>query len=73
MPRKEGGRGLISTEECVKLAIRGLEVYIRGSEEILIQTSRGEKIDGLESVRVLKRSKKRLGEESSTGSLFEAD
>ena len=26
IPRKEGGRGLISVEDCVELAIRGLEV-----------------------------------------------
>ena len=26
IPRKEGGRGFISTEDCVELAIRGLEV-----------------------------------------------
>ena len=26
--RKEGGRGLISIEDCVELAIRGLEVYV---------------------------------------------
>ena len=39
----------------------------------LIQASRGDKIDGLEAVRILKRSKIRLGEESSTGSVFEAD
>ena len=36
IPRKEGGRGLISTEDCAELAIRGLEVYVHGSEEILI-------------------------------------
>ena len=34
--RKEGGRGLISIEDCVELAIRGLEVYVRRSEERLI-------------------------------------
>ena len=28
IPRKEGGRGLISIEECVELAIRGLEVHV---------------------------------------------
>ena len=42
IPRKEGGRGLISIEDCVKLAIRGLEVYAHGSEERLIQAARGE-------------------------------
>ena len=56
--RKKGGRGLISIEDCVELAIRGLEVYVHGSEERLIQTARGDKIDGLEAVSALKRSKK---------------
>ena len=76
--RKEGGRGLISIEDCVELAIRGLKVYVHGSEKRLIQAARGDKIDGLEAASVLKRSKKeekirRLGGESSTWSVFEAD
>ena len=58
IPRKEGRRGLISIEDCVELAIRGLEVYADGSDERLIQAARGDKIDGLEAARVLKRSKK---------------
>ena len=58
IPRKEGGRGLISTEDCVELAITGLEVYVHGSEERLIQAARGDKIDDLETAIVLKRSKK---------------
>ena len=37
VPRKEGGGSLISIEDCVELAIRGLEVYVHGSEERLIQ------------------------------------
>ena len=49
---------MISIEDCVELAIRGLEVYVHGSEEILIQAARGDKIDGLEAASVLKRSKK---------------
>ena len=44
IPRKEGGRGLISIEDCVELAIRGLEVYVHESEERLIQAARGDKI-----------------------------
>ena len=36
IPRKEGRRGLMSIEDCVELAIRGLEVYVHGSEERLI-------------------------------------
>ena len=42
IPRKEGGRGLISIEDCVELAIRGLEVNVHGSEERLIQAARGD-------------------------------
>ena len=33
-------------------------MYVQGSEEMLIQPARGDKIDGLEAVSVLKRSKK---------------
>ena len=57
IPRKEGGRGLISINDCVELAIRGLEVYVHGCEERLIQAARGDKIDSLEAPSVLKRSK----------------
>ena len=48
---------MISIKDCVELAIRGLEVYVHGSEERLIQAARGDKIDGLEAASVLKRSK----------------
>ena len=58
IPRKEVGRGLIFIEDCVDLAIRGLEVYVHGNEERLIQAPKGDKIDGLETESVLKRSKK---------------
>ena len=44
IPRKEGGRGLISIEDCVELAIRGFKVYVHGSEERLIQAARGDKM-----------------------------
>ena len=56
--RKEGGRGLISIEDCVELVIRGLKVYVHESEEKLIQAARGDKLDSLEAASVLKRSKK---------------
>ena len=49
---------MISIEDCVELAIRGLEGFVHGSEERLIQACRGDKIDGLEAASVLKRSKK---------------
>ena len=58
IPRKEGGRGLISIENCVELAIRGLEVYVHETEERFIQAARGDKIEGLEVASALKRSKK---------------
>ena len=58
IPGKQGGRGLISIDDRVELAIRGLEVYVHGSEERLIQTTRGDERDGLEAASVLKRSKK---------------
>ena len=44
IPRKEGGRGLISIEDCVELAITGLEVYVHRSEKRLIQAAREDKI-----------------------------
>ena len=58
IPRKEGGRGLISIEDCVELAVRGLEVHVLGNEERLIPAAKGNKIDGLEAACFLKRSKK---------------
>ena len=53
IPRKERGRGLISIGDCVELAIRGLEVYVHGSEERLIQAGREDKTDGSEAASVL--------------------
>ena len=37
----------MSIEDCIELAIRGLEVYVHGSEERLTQAAKGDKIDGL--------------------------
>ena len=58
VPRKDGGRGLIAIEDCVELAVRGLELYIHGSEEKLIQAARGDRVDDLEAASVLKKAKK---------------
>ena len=58
IPRKDGGRGLIAIEDCVELAVRGLEVYVHGSEERLLQAARGDREDGLEAASVLKKAKK---------------
>ena len=49
---------MISIEEFVELAIRGLEVYVYGSEERLMQAARGDKINSLEVASVLRGSKK---------------
>ena len=49
---------MISIEDCVELAIRGLEVHVHGSDGRLIQAARGDKRDGLEAASVLKRSTK---------------
>ena len=48
---------MIFIEDCVELAIRGLEVHVHTSEERLIQAAKGDKIGGLEAASVLKRSK----------------
>ena len=58
IPRKGGGRSLIATEDCVELAVRGLEVYVHESEERLILAARRDKLDGLEAASVLKKAKK---------------
>ena len=60
IPRKDGGRGLIAVEDCVELAVRGLEVYVHGSEEGLIQATRGNMVDGLEAGSVLKAKKEKI-------------
>ena len=40
LPRKEGGRGLISIEDATRTAILGLQKYIQESEEKLISAAR---------------------------------
>ncbi|XP_068697162.1 uncharacterized protein [Montipora foliosa] len=44
IPREEGGRGLISVEDCVESATLGLERYINDSDERLIKAAK--KISG---------------------------
>ena len=52
---------MLFIEDCVELAIGGLEVHVHGSDEILIQATRGDKIDGLKAASVLKiKKEKRL-------------
>ena len=49
---------MIAIEDCVELAVKGLEVYVHGSEERLLQVARGDRVDGLEAASVLKKAKK---------------
>ena len=49
---------MIAIEDFVELAVRGLEVYVHGSDERLLQAARGERVDGLEAASVLKKAKK---------------
>ena len=58
IPRKDGERGLIATEDCVELAVTGLDVYVHGSQERLLQAAGGDKVGGLEAASVLKKAKK---------------
>ena len=58
IPTKAGSRGLIVIEDSVELAVSGLEVYVYGSEERLIQAAKEDKLDGLEAASVLKNTKK---------------
>ena len=58
IPRKDGGRGLVATEDCVELEVRRLQAYVYGSEERLIRAAWGDKLDGLEASSVLKTTKK---------------
>ena len=39
IPRKDGGRSLIVIEDYVELEVRGLQVYVHGSEERLIRAA----------------------------------
>ena len=39
--------------------LRGLEVYVYGSEKRLLQAARGDREDGLEAANVLKKNKER--------------
>ena len=58
IPKKDGRRCFIAIEDCVELAVRGLEVYVHRSQERLIQAVRGDRVDGLQAASVLKKAKK---------------
>ena len=59
MPRRERRRVWTSIEDCLELAFRGLKVYIRNSDEKLIQAATVDKIDILKATSISKTKKKR--------------
>ena len=56
--RKGGGRGLIAIEDCVELAVRGLEVCVHGKEERLLHAAKADSVLKSEAASVLKKAKK---------------
>ena len=65
LPWKEAGRRLIGVEDCVDLAILGIEECIRQSEERLIVAGRGNEMLEREIVEEFK--KKKLEERKKNG------
>ena len=61
LARKEGGRGLISCEECVNVEVQNLDKYLSDSEEWMLKFVAGEK--SLSEVVDSDVFKKRLKEE----------
>ena len=57
VPRKLGGRGLIGIEDCVELAILGLNKYVNESQDKLIEGARGCEIIEQESTETVKRKR----------------
>ena len=49
---------MIAIEDRAELAVRGLEVYVYGSEKRLLQAARGDREDDLEAASVLKKVEK---------------
>ena len=61
LAKKEGGRGLISFEECVNMEVQSLDKDLSESEEWMLKFVAGEK--GLSEVEDPDAFKKRLKEE----------
>lgn len=47
----------ILVKDCVDLVVRGLHLYIHGSEEKLIQTARRDKLDSTNTASVFMQAK----------------
>ena len=61
LPRKEIGRGLISTEECVRKESKSLHGHLRGTTEWMLQAALKEKV--LDEEKNLQEYQKRRQEE----------
>ena len=57
VPRKEGGRGSTSVEDCVDVAIHGLEKYSKKGEERLIIAASNSNVN-LRAKNITTKSKK---------------
>ena len=68
LPRKMGGRGLCSMEDCVELARLGLFNYCVKSREKLLVAARGDECDGLESTTDRRESRRKYAEKNFMGS-----
>ena len=72
--RKEGGRGLMSVEECVRAEEAGLEEYVLGSDEWMLKAVAEGLVEGEKQAEYKKRMdrerKLRLGEKKLQGSFF---
>ena len=64
LPRKEGGRGLISCEDCVKVETQSLDKYVSTSEEWMLKFVAAER--GLTDVEETETFKKQLKDEKKS-------
>ena len=64
LPRKEGGRGLISIEDCVDIAELSLKEYVMRSKEKIISAARGNVTKEVESAKAYKKRRKEERETS---------
>ena len=65
LPRKEGGRGLISIEDCVDIAELSLKEYVMRTKEKMISAARGNITKEVESAKVYKKRRKEERETSA--------
>ena len=69
MPRKEGGRGLTSSEDCIDSSTQGFEDNIKKSKERLI-TAANNSISNINTDRITTKTRKQKCEEKQLYGLF---